>query len=125
MASREIRDLSPEMQVLYNKFYDRVRRDVELAKRGLTILPICTYRSVEEQAKLLGAGKTSVKPGKSKHNMTTPRGQPAAEAVDVIMLEYGQPMTVGAHGAELADHAKAVGLVMTISERGAYHLQKE
>ena len=99
MASREIRDLSPEMQVLHNKFIDRCRRDTNLLKAGITILVTCTYRSSEEQNRLYAQGRTLpgrkvtwVKGGGSKHNHTTPQGKPDALAFDVVPLRHGKPI---------------------------------
>lgn len=99
MASREIRHLSAAMQVLYNKFSDRCRRDVELLKLGVTVLLICTYRSNEEQEKLYAKGRTEpgaivtrAKLGKSKHNAVDSHGDPAAEAFDVVPLLHGKPV---------------------------------
>lgn len=97
MASREIKDLSPAMQVLYNKFNDRCRRDTWLLKNGITVLLICTYRSNEEQDKLYAQGRTApgpivtrAKAGKSKHNVALSDGTPSAEAFDVVPLRYGK-----------------------------------
>jgi len=99
MASREIRDLSAPMQVLYNKFFDRCRRDPWLLKNGVTVLLTCTFRDVEEQAKLYAQGRTApgkivtnAKPGKSKHNVALPDGTPSAEAFDVVPLRGGKPV---------------------------------
>lgn len=97
MASREIKDLSPAMQVYYNKFADKCRRDTWLLKNGISILLICTFRSLEDQAALYAQGRTkpgpivtNAKPGKSHHNTTTPNGVPSAEAFDIVPLRYGK-----------------------------------
>lgn len=99
MTSREIKHLSPAMQVLYNKFYDRCRRDPWMLKNGVSVLLICTYRSAEEQAKLYAQGRTApgrivtnAKPGKSKHNTAAADGTPSAEAFDVVPLRHGKPI---------------------------------
>ena len=99
MASRNVGDLSDKMQILYNRHNDRVRRDPRLQQLGVTMVVICTYRSEEEQARLYAQGRTTpgrivtnAKPGKSKHNATTPQGQPAAEAYDVMVLLNGKPI---------------------------------
>lgn len=99
MASREIRHLSQDMQVLYNKFNDRCRRDTWFLKEGITVLLICTYRSNEEQDALFAQGRTkpgrivtNAKAGKSKHNTALPNGTPAAEAFDVVPLRHGKPI---------------------------------
>lgn len=99
MASREIKHLAPEVQVLYNRFHDRCRRDPWMLKEGITVLLICTWRSPEEQDQLYAQGRTApgrivtnAKAGKSKHNVTTPEGEPAAEAFDVVPLRHGKPV---------------------------------
>ena len=87
------------MQVLYNKFNDRCRRDVALTRIGIRVILICTYRSDEVQAALYAQGRTTpgaivtrAKPGKSKHNCVDAKGAPAAEAFDVVPLRYGKPI---------------------------------
>ncbi len=99
MASREIKHLSADMQIMYNKFFDRCRRDPWFLKNGITILLTCTHRSNDEQAKLYAQGRTTpgrivtnAKPGKSKHNATLPDGTPAALAFDVVPLRHGKPV---------------------------------
>jgi peptidoglycan L-alanyl-D-glutamate endopeptidase CwlK len=134
MASREIRHLSPAMQVMFNKMHDRVRRDPWFQRAGVSMLLICTHRSNEEQAELFAQGRTKpgrivtrAKPGKSAHNAETPQGEPAAEAFDVAMLRNGK-ITWGTSGdgidedpgddlrddleawQRLGEHGKAVGL---------------
>lgn len=98
MASREIKHLSPAMQVLYNKFNDRCRRDEWFQRNGVTVLLICTYRSGEEQDALYAQGRTkpgkvvtNARAGRSKHNATLPgTDTPAAEAFDVVPLRHGK-----------------------------------
>lgn len=99
MASREIRHLSPAMQVYYNKFADKCRRDTELLAAGVTVLLICTHRSNEEQDKLYAQGRTApgkivtnARAGHSKHNTVDEHGEPAAEAFDVVPLLMGKPV---------------------------------
>lgn len=128
MASREIRHLSAAMQVLYNRFNDRCRRDVELLKMGVSVLLICTYRSNAEQEKLYAQGRTApgkivtnAKPGKSKHNAVDEYGEPAAEAFDVVPLLHGKPVWADKDDPEtpedeawiwerVGEHGVAVGL---------------
>lgn len=99
MASREIKDLSQAMQVYYNKFNDKCRRDTWLLKNGISILLICTFRSMDEQAVLYAQGRTTpgkivtnAKPGKSYHNKESVQGTPAAEAFDIVPLRNGKPI---------------------------------
>lgn len=128
MASREIRDLSPAMQVLYNRFFDRCRRDIELQKMGVTVLLICTHRSGAEQDALYAIGRTkpgkvvtNAKAGQSAHNAETPQGKPAAEAFDVVPLLHGKPVWVDHDDPatpedelwiwnRVGEHGQAVGL---------------
>ncbi len=99
MASRNLGDLSMQMQILFNRFNDRVRRDPWMQQNGVTLLVTCTYRSPEEQARLYAQGRTlpgrivtRLKAGKSRHNAQTPQGLPAAEAVDIVPLRHGRPV---------------------------------
>lgn len=99
MASREIKHLSQTMQVLYNKFHDRCRRDPWMLKNGISILLTCTYRSPEEQDKLYAQGRstlgrivTNARAGKSHHNTRLPDGTPAARAFDIVPLRHGKPV---------------------------------
>lgn len=115
MSSREIRDLSPAMQVLFNRFADRVRRDQDLVRQGVTMMITCTYRSNDEQAKLYAQGRTTpgaivtnAKPGKSKHNSATPQGAPAAQAVDILPLLHGKPMWSMKDVAATPENEKAI-----------------
>ena len=111
MSSREIRDLSPETQKKYNKFYDAVRRDIGLVKHGVTVLLTCTYRSEEEQAKLFGLGLTPVKACACEHSATTPQGMPASTSFDVVMLRYGKVVPCeGMFWDGIIEHAKNAGL---------------
>lgn len=99
MASREIKHLREDVQVMYNKFFDRCRRDTWLLKNGISILLTCTYRSNEEQDRLFAQGRTApgrivtnAKAGQSKHNAMTASGAPAAEAFDIVPLRHGKPV---------------------------------
>lgn len=101
MASREIRDLSPATQVLFNKFYDRCRRDTYLLKYGYTVLLTCTYRSEDEQ-EMLHLSK------KAKICTRGTDGKPASRGFEIIVMQYGLPVT---HAMpEIAKHATSVGL---------------
>lgn len=130
MASRNIADLSPAMQVYYNKFNDRCRRDVDLQKMGCSVLVTCTYRSGDEQDRLYAQGRTApgaivtnAKAGKSAHNATTPQGAPAAAAFDVVPVVDGKPVWDGKHPAwaVIGAHGKAVGLKWYGDPDAAFH----
>jgi peptidoglycan L-alanyl-D-glutamate endopeptidase CwlK len=99
MASRDIKDLAPALQVLYNKFLDKCRRDTWLLKNGISLILTCTFRSPEEQNRLYAQGRTTpgrivtnAKAGQSRHNTTTASGAPAAEAFDIVPLRHGKPV---------------------------------
>lgn len=93
MASREISSLSKPMQVLYNKFFDKVRRDTDLQRQGVTVLLICTYRKEERGHTLINR---------------TP-----SEAFEVIALRHGRVEPILPE--EVANHAESVGLKITDS----------
>lgn len=52
MTSRELKAMTIGLQVQYNKFYDRVRRDLDLQKRRISILITCTQRDGRSKAKI-------------------------------------------------------------------------
>jgi peptidoglycan L-alanyl-D-glutamate endopeptidase CwlK len=75
--------------------------DLALVRDGVSVLVICTYRAMDEQARLYAQGRTlpghivtNAKPGKSKHNCVDVRGKPAAEAYDVVPLLHGKPLWI-------------------------------
>lgn len=96
MASRQISDLSKELQPLASAHLNRV--NPLLAKRNASMIITCTYRSNDEQAELYAIGRTvkgrkvtNAKPGQSKHNIVdTKTGKPAAEAYDIAILVNGK-----------------------------------
>jgi hypothetical protein len=70
MTSREVRELSPKMQVLWNKFNDQVRRHTGIQKLKWQLLLTCTHRD-----------------GRSKHKIErTP-----SEAFECLLLIDGRP----------------------------------
>lgn len=106
MASREIRDLAPSTQILYNRFFDLCRRDVDLLKHGIQVLLICTKRTKEEEAKLYGLGITASKSCGCRH-----AGQNGSTAFDVAVLRYGRIVdSGGAYWDQICTHADSVGL---------------
>ena len=99
MASREIKDLSIVMRGLTVNFLALCASDEWLHKNGVTVIPICTYRSNAEQDKLYAQGRTlpgaivtRALGGQSKHNYRDAIGNPASEAVDVLPMLHGKPM---------------------------------
>lgn len=111
MASREIRDLSKTTQVLYNKFHDLCRRDIQLLKHGIHVLLVCTYRSEEEQAKLYGLGLTTTKACGCAHSTVNSKGLPESTAFDVALLRHGKIVPCeGPLWDSVVEHAKTVGL---------------
>ena len=87
MASREIKDLSLATQILYNRFYDRCRRDVELLREDIAILLTCTHREDRSKSKI----------------SRTP-----SEAFEIVMLKDGRVMPD--IDTKVITHAEAVGL---------------
>ena len=98
MASRNIQDLTKQLQPLASSFINTA--NALLLKRGLnaSVFITCTWRSNEEQAKLYEIGRTvkgrkvtNAKPGESKHNcIDSKTGKPAAEAFDIAVLVNGK-----------------------------------
>ena len=122
MASRNISDLSPVMQDYYYKMLRAIREDPFLQLMNISVLLTCTYRSGEEQMRLYAQGRTTpgaiitrAKAGQSKHNVVNDKGQPAAEAFDVVPLRDGKPVW-GTKGDDLkvwnkvGEHGMGVGL---------------
>lgn len=69
MASRDIKDLVPELQKLCEQFLYQCHSE------GMDVFLTCTYRSPEEQDELYAQGRTkpgkkvtNAKAGQSKHN---------------------------------------------------------
>lgn len=108
MASREITDLHPEMQLKAAQFIDLAQH------RGVQVLIYCTYRSGAEQNELYAMGRTTksnvgVKPwkplgdivtnaraGESAHNFRL-NGRPASKAWDCVPIVGGKPQWDGKH----------------------------
>ncbi len=95
MASRDPKELHPDLQLIYMKFS-------EIAKRNsIDFLLTCTYRSNEEQQKLYNQGRTLPGPivtnasaGKSAHNFTI-NGIGASKAFDIVPLRNGKCVLYG------------------------------
>jgi peptidoglycan L-alanyl-D-glutamate endopeptidase CwlK len=92
MASRQLSDLHPDLEVKANQFI------AECHRKNIDVLITCTYRSAEEQLKLYKQGRetpgkivTNAKPGQSAHNTVNPNGLPSAQAFDVVPLIHGKP----------------------------------
>lgn len=89
MASRDPRDLCPELRRILPEFVARAR------ERGIDVLIYCTYRSQEEQDELWEHGRNGDKRPKvtwtrhSKHNLTK-NGVPASEAWDCVPISKGK-----------------------------------
>lgn len=99
MASRDLKDLSSDMQPMAGNFLALCSMDEYLHTNGVTVIAICTYRSNAEQDKLYAQGRTAqgaivtrARGGQSKHNARDATGSPAAEAIDVLPLLHGKPM---------------------------------
>jgi len=101
MASREIRDLSPATQVLWNKFHDRCRRDTELLKGGYSVLLSCTYRPRDEQERL------RLNP-KAKISARGVNGKPSSSGFEIVVTQYCRPISHPVPA--IIDHATNLGL---------------
>lgn len=85
MASRDPKDLTPALQVLWAAMQAKCKAE------GLDVFLTCTYRTNYEQEKLYAQGRTApghivtfAKAGQSKHNKRP------AEAFDIAILEHGK-----------------------------------
>jgi peptidoglycan L-alanyl-D-glutamate endopeptidase CwlK len=93
ISSRSIDDLHPAIAT-------RCRDHIAACeKAGITIILTCTFRDLEEQARLYAIGRTvrgnkvtNAKPGESMHNYRL--------AYDVVPIRYGKPVwgTLGDDG---------------------------
>lgn len=99
MASRDLKDLSHDMQQMAGNFLAVCAADEWLDRNGITVLVTCTYRSGKEQDELYAQGRakpgrivTRARAGQSKHNAKNAMGSPAAEAFDVVPLRHGKPV---------------------------------
>ena len=87
MSSREIKHLSHDMQVLFNKFHDKVRRDTELQRLDVAILLTCTHRG--------GRGKDKI-------------NRMPSEAFEIVVLHDGRVTPF--IPPEIVNHASQAGL---------------
>lgn len=96
MASREIRDLTPEAQVLWNKFHDRCRRDTRLLRHGVVVLLTCTSRDRSERD--ASGGAPLVQNG----------------SFEFYVLRYGRIMLVSDDSIEIVrQHLRDIGIWST------------
>lgn len=102
MTSREIKDLTPAMQVLWNKFHDRCRRDESLRRQGLVPIIMCTKLDKDEVNRRNG-GKTRLLTG---------------EAFTIFLTQWGVPTYDDENWREVIKNAEAVGLK---HEKGEFH----
>jgi peptidoglycan LD-endopeptidase CwlK len=79
MASRNPKDLTPELRDIYFK----MMADCKAA--GLDVGCCCTYRSVAEQLEVFNSGASKRKFG--AHNYTNPDGTPDAKAFDYFIID--------------------------------------
>lgn len=104
MSSREVRDLHPEVQVKWNRFHDKVRRDTSLQKAGVSVLLTCTHRPHAEQVLVHNMGHGPRTYGISAVGSD---GKPASRVFEATALVYG--VIMGWPDLVLA-HAEASGL---------------
>lgn len=116
MASRNILDLHPALQEKCRDFI------FNCASKGLDVIPICTYRSNEEQTLLYAQGRTTPGPivtnlqaGQSKHNALNHDGKPASRAFDAVpvvngKLDWAISGSDGEHWTLMGEAARALGL---------------
>ena len=105
MASREISDLHPALQLIASRHLTQA--NYELAKIGCSCFITCTYRSDKDQEELYAIGRTkdltkrrvtNAKPGQSAHNFTI-SGKPASIAYDMAISVNGKINWESSHPA--------------------------
>lgn len=91
MASRNLKDLHSDLQVLAAQF------KTLCLQQDLDILIICTYRDNKEQDALYEQGRsipgeivTMARGGQSPHNVVNPDGSPCAKAFDAVPIINGK-----------------------------------
>ena len=112
MASRDLKDLSPDMQAMARKHI------AACAQQQIDLLIYCTYRSPKEQDELYACGRTGIgakvtncRGGQSKHN-NEKDGKPWALAYDCVPLKGGKPQwSDSALYARVGALGESVGLV--------------
>ena len=89
MASRDIKDLRPEAQVLAQRFI------LSAANAGVDFIITCTLRSLDEQASLYAKGRTSPPLGSQYWVTKSPPGSSAHNyglAFDFVPSHAGKPV---------------------------------
>jgi len=117
MASRNLSDLSPEMQRIAGQFL------TECHAEKLDIVIICTHRPATEQQKAFDCGASKCKPGQSAHNCLNANGIPAAEAFDVGVIRNGKYVGNGSDPDYL--RAGAIGEKLGLVWAGRWKKMKE
>ena len=108
MNSRDISDLTPELQGLYHLFA------IEMEKAGIPFMVTSTYRSQDEQDKLYAQGRTA--PGKIvtwvQHSM-----HQLHRAFDIAICKDGKPcwdVKVDVNEDGQADYIEAANIGRTL-----------
>ena len=82
MSSRDPNDLCPELRPIYFQWLAGVKA------AGHFIVEICTWRSLDEQAKLAKSGASGRSHG--PHNYVDAQGHPASKAFDFALIINGK-----------------------------------
>ena len=84
MPSRSLADLDPEL----SEKYLLLAEDFASENPGKRLMPVCTWRSLDEQAQLYAAKKTQLMRG--LHNLVDGDGDPCSRAIDVAVVDDGK-----------------------------------
>lgn len=99
--SREIRDLVPAAQVRWNKLHDRCRRDLRLAKRGISIILTCTLRNPAEHENVGGKWDDPITGGKGFEFYILQHGRVVSDTATLeIVYEHTKDLDLAITGME-------------------------
>lgn len=121
MASRNIKDLHPDLQPVAQEFVHKCTMD------GIDILITCTFRSSDEQDRLYSQGRsmpggivTNAKGGQSAHNYMLGDGTLASKAFDVVPLRNGKCIWgTSGHDGEIWRCVGKIGMDLGLNWYGA------
>lgn len=81
MTDRDIRDLCPELLIIYREWL------MQCHEAGLAVKAIVTWRSASDQDKAKASGLSNASAGKSPHNCCDVNGKPASKAFDFAVFD--------------------------------------
>lgn len=83
MTDRDIADLCPDLQLIYQSWLDKCHA------HGLKAKAIVTWRCAADQDAAKAKGLSNASAGQSPHNCTNPAGEPFSKAFDFAVFDDG------------------------------------